>query len=56
MTDTKSRVKMIEKSVIERLWEENIFGASAPPKVLFQKFGFTVEEVVNRAEMLLTDK
>lgn len=32
------------------------FGASAPAKVLFQKFGFTVEEVVKRAEMLLTDK
>lgn len=32
------------------------FGASAPAKVFFQKFGFTVEEVVKRAEMLLTDK
>ena len=32
------------------------FGASAPAKVLFQKFGFTVEEVVKRAEMLLIDK
>jgi len=32
------------------------FGASAPAKVLFQKFGFTVEEVVKRAGMLLRDK
>ena len=46
MADTKRSVKMTEKSVIERLWEKNIFGASAPAKVLFEKFGFTVEELV----------
>lgn len=29
------------------------FGASAPDKVLFEKFGFTVENVVNKAKQLL---
>lgn len=29
------------------------FGASAPAKVLFEKFGFTVENIVKRAEKLL---
>jgi len=29
------------------------FGASAPGKVLFEKFGFTVENVVEKAEKLV---
>jgi transketolase len=29
------------------------FGASAPAKILFQKFGFTVENVVEKAKALL---
>lgn len=32
----------------------NHFGASAPAKVLFQKFGFTVENVVEKAKQLLS--
>jgi len=32
------------------------FGASAPARDLFQKFGFTTEEVVRKAEILLTKK
>ena len=32
----------------------NGFGASAPGKVLFEKFGFTVENIVARAKTLLT--
>ncbi|MCL6494185.1 MAG: transketolase [Ignavibacterium sp.] len=31
----------------------NSFGASAPDKVLFEKFGFTVENIVNKAKKLL---
>lgn len=30
------------------------FGASAPAKVLFEKFGFTVDNIVSRAKRLLT--
>lgn len=32
------------------------FGASAPEKVLFEKFGFTVDNVVNKAMFLLNSK
>lgn len=32
------------------------FGASAPAKVLFEKFGFTAEAIVSRAEKLLRKK
>lgn len=32
------------------------FGASAPDKVLFEKFGFTVEDVVNKAKEILNKK
>ena len=32
------------------------FGASAPAKELFKEFGFTVENVVKRAERLLADR
>jgi transketolase len=32
------------------------FGASAPAKVVFEKFGFTVDNVVARALMLLSGK
>ena len=32
------------------------FGASAPAKVLFEKFGFTVENIVGRAKRLLRKK
>lgn len=31
----------------------NTFGASAPDKILFEKFGFTVENIVNKAKKLL---
>ncbi len=30
------------------------FGASAPDKVLFEKFGFTVENIVNKAKEILS--
>jgi transketolase len=33
----------------------NRFGASAPAKVLFEKFGFNVEHIVQRAERLLAE-
>jgi transketolase len=32
------------------------FGASAPGKVLFEKFGFTVENVVRRSELILEEE
>ena len=32
----------------------NSFGASAPDKVLFEKFGFTVENIVSKAKKLLS--
>ena len=32
------------------------YGASAPAKILFEKFGFTVENVVNTANDLLKNK
>lgn len=32
------------------------FGASAPDKVLFEKFGFTVENVINKAKEILSKK
>ncbi|MGQ9642735.1 MAG: transketolase [Ignavibacterium sp.] len=34
----------------------NTFGASAPDKILFEKFGFTVENIVNKAKKLLNKK
>lgn len=34
----------------------NTFGASAPDKILFEKFGFTVENIVNKAKKLLGKK
>lgn len=34
----------------------NSFGASAPEKVLFEKFGFTVENVINKAKETLSNK
>jgi len=32
------------------------FGASAPAKVLFEKFGFTVEHVIEKAREVLSQK
>jgi len=34
----------------------NTFGASAPGKILFKEFGFTVENVVNRALKIMGEK
>ncbi|MEJ5263018.1 MAG: transketolase [Ignavibacterium sp.] len=58
------KAKLAVEAGVRQGWEKFIgekgemicmksFGASAPDKVLFEKFGFTVENVVNKAKQLL---
>lgn len=59
--------RMVVEAGISQGWEQWVgpkgamitidrFGASAPSKVLFEKYGFTVENIIKRARALLSQK